>query len=300
MVRYRRSITQAIAIMIGSLATSVASLPVIADEPPVDDRKQSAITPVEGVVRLFDGHSTDGLDTWLKDLKSEDPNDVFRVTDGMLHITGNGLGAIYTRERYRDYHLILEYKWGSRTWHDRRNSARDSGLLVHSNGKCGGYYGIWMPSLEVNIIEGGVGDLVFVPGDDIAGRPVPLSLSVDVSRDRDQEVVWDELGKRESFDLQNLSRINWRDRDPDWNDKIGFRGQNDNDSLFGQWTRIDVLTDDGHIEVHVNGVKVNEAFDASPSEGQIQLQSEFAEIFFRRWELWPINDGPDIGPVQQE
>ena len=68
---------------------------------------------------------------------------------------------------------MLEFKWGERTWHDRENAARDSGLLVHSNGSDGGYNGIWMPSIEVQIIEGGVGDFVPVPGPDEDGKPCP-------------------------------------------------------------------------------------------------------------------------------
>jgi len=39
----------------------------------------------------------------------------------------------------------------------REDKARDSGCLIHSNGKDGGYEGCWMPSIEVQIIEGGVG-----------------------------------------------------------------------------------------------------------------------------------------------
>ena len=47
----------------------------------------------------------------------------------MLHITGDGLGGLVTNKRYRDYHLVLEFKWGERTWHEREKAARDSGLL---------------------------------------------------------------------------------------------------------------------------------------------------------------------------
>ena len=56
--------------------------------------REAETSPTDGVIRLFDGKSLDGLYTWLKDTKYEDPRQVFRVTDGMLHITGNGLGAV--------------------------------------------------------------------------------------------------------------------------------------------------------------------------------------------------------------
>jgi hypothetical protein len=134
----------------------------------------AAISPCSEVIRLFNGQSLDGLVTWLKDSQHEDPRNVFRVTDGMLHVTGDGLGAVITRNRYRDYHLVLEYKWGDRTWHERTKAARDTGLLIHSNGNMGGYDGTWMPSIEVQIIEGGVGDFVFVPGHDKTGKSVHL------------------------------------------------------------------------------------------------------------------------------
>lgn len=258
-----------------------------------------AIKPTEGPIHLFNGSNLNGGYTWLKDTHRDDPRQVFRVTDGMLHVTGDGLGSLITNDRYRDYHLVLEYKWGDKTWHNRENAARDSGLLIHSNGANGGYGGIWMPSIEVQIIEGGVGDFILVNGKDEAGKPVPISLTCNVGRDRDGEVIWQEDGPRETFDLKNRRRINWFGRDSAWEDVKDFRGPNDVDSPHDAWTRIDVIADQGHIEVFVNGTKVNEAFDVEPREGRIQLQTELAEIFFRRWELWPLGQGPKPEPAAQ-
>ena len=46
----------------------------------------------------------DGLVTWLRDTNPEDPRKVFRVTDGVLHISGDGFGYVATSDAYRDYH----------------------------------------------------------------------------------------------------------------------------------------------------------------------------------------------------
>jgi hypothetical protein len=257
-----------------------------------------AIAPKDDVIRLFDGKSLGDCYTWLKDTQREDLRRVFRVEDGMIHVTGDGLGGLVTNKRYRDYHLVLEFKFGDRTWQDRINNARDSGLLIHSNGKDGGYNGIWMPSIEVQIIEGGVGDFVPVPGIGLDGKPVPITYTCNAGRDRDGEVVWKEDGPREVFKRGNLKRVNWFGRDPDWKDEKGFRGPQDKDSPHGQWTRLDVICKGDHIQTFVNGTKMNEAFDVSPNEGRIQLQSELAEIFFRRWELWPLDKGPKPQPAQ--
>lgn len=256
---------------------------------PAADDPGPAIAP-RGLepIKLFDG-TLDAFYTWMKDTQYEDPRDVFRVTDGMLHITGDGLGGLVTKNSYRDYHCILECKWGPRTWNNRVNATKDSGLLVHSIGPDGAYGGIWKHSIEVQIIEGGFGDFILV---DSGMENLPMSLTCEVDRDRDGEVIWKQGGPRETFNRQNRARINWYGRDPDWEDKLGFRGDVDVESPDGQWTRFDVYCDGKQITVYVNGVKVNEGFDADPSEGQIQLQAEQAELFVRRWELWPVDGGP--------
>jgi hypothetical protein len=267
-----------------------------APEALVDD----AIAPSGDPIRLIDAFLQGDCYTWLKDTRREDPRRIFTVEDGVLRIGGDGLGGIVTNARYRDYHLVLEFRWGGRTWRDRQTAARDSGLLVHSNGIDGGYGGSWMPSIEVQIIEGGVGDLVPVPGRDHRGDAVPIAYTARVSRDRDGEWVWDPTGEPQVFAGPALRRVNWYGRDPDWKDEIGIRGPHDLDSPLGQWTRLDVLCDGDRIVVFVNGTKANEAYDVSPAAGRIQLQTELAEIHVRRWELWPIDRGPEPVPAVQE
>src|SRR5262245_44994702 len=66
-----------------------------------------AIAPKNDVIRLFDGKSLGDCYTWLKDSEREDPRKVFRVEDGMIHVTSDGLGGLVTNKRYRDYHLVL-------------------------------------------------------------------------------------------------------------------------------------------------------------------------------------------------
>jgi hypothetical protein len=56
---------------------------------------------------------------------------------------------------------------------------------------------------------------------------------------------------------------------------------------------MDVICDGDRIEIQVNGVKINEGFDAVPSAGKLLVQSEGAETFIRRWELWPLGKAPE-------
>jgi len=259
--------------------------PLVAD----DERKTKPISPKTNVIKLFNGNDLTGLYTFLKDTKYEDPRKVFTVSDGMLHISGDGLGAILTKKDYRDYHLVCEFKWGTRTWHTRKDKTKDSGVLVHCVGPDGTYGGIWPASIEAQIIEGGVGDFILVGGTYADGSKVPLSLTAEVTKDRDGESVWHKGGEKKTF---HSGRINWYGRDPDWKDVIGFRGKQDVESPDGQWTRMDVICDGGHITNIVNGTIVNEGFDSFPTAGKILIQTELAELYVRRWELWPLGKAP--------
>lgn len=245
-------------------------------------------------IKLFDG-TLDAFYTWMQDTKYEDPRDVFRVTDGLLHVTGDGLGGLVTKHAYKDYHCVLEFKWGPRVWQNRTGNTKDSGLLVHSIGPDGAYGGIWKHSIEVQIIEGGCGDFILVNSQ--SKDPVmPMTMTAEVKKDRDGETVWHKGGTKETL---TSGRINWYGRDPDWEDKLGFRGDEDIESPGQEWTRFDVYCDGGRITVYVNGVLVNEGFDADPAAGQLQLQTELAELFVRRWELWPLNAGPEPAAAEQ-
>lgn len=250
-------------------------------------RADDAVAPAEKI-SLFDGKSLDLFYTWLKDTKYEDPRGVFAVKDGMVHISGDGLGCLTTKKAYRDYHLVTEFRWGPRVWDPRKEKTRDSGILVHSFGADGVHSGTWMRSIEAQVIQGGCGDFIVVSG----GSPDPnqrLAISAEVVPDRDKEWVWHKGGEKRVFER---GRVNWFGRDPDWKDVVDFRGKDDIESPGQEWTRMDVICEGDKITNIVNGVVVNQAFDVTPAAGKIQIQTELAEIFFRRIELYPIGKAP--------
>ena len=113
------------------------------------------------------------------DSHREDPLRVFSVVDQVdgapaIRISGERWGGLVTREAYRDYRLVVEFRWGLATWGERRSAARDSGVLVHAQGPDGNtgadVNGPWMRSIEAQVIEGGVGDIILVAGFDAEGR----------------------------------------------------------------------------------------------------------------------------------
>lgn len=267
------------------LLSAALAAPVQATEP--------AVQP-DRTIRLFDGRDLSRFYAWLVDTHGADPDRVFSVVDEVdgspaIRISGERWGGLVTRESYRNFRLVVEFRWGLATWGNRRRAARDSGILIHCQGPDGNtradMNGPWMRSVEAQIIEGGVGDFILVAGFAPDGRRLEPRVAATAGRDRDGEAIYDPAAERQVFES---GRINWRGRDVDWKDMLGFRGRQDVESPFGEWTRLEVVADGDKVTNIVNGTVVNEASASSLTEGRILIQSEGAEIYFRRIDLEPL------------
>jgi len=233
-------------------------------------------------IQLFNGKDLSGWYTFLKDRgRDKDPQKVFTVQDGMIRISGEELGCITTTAEYENYRLVFEFKWGEKTWAGRVGKAKDSGVLLHSVGEDGAYGGIWMHSIECQLIEGGTGDFIVVgDGSDAFSITVPAAPEM-----QDKCPVFQPGGKAVTL---NGGRGNWFGRDPEWKDVTGFRGKQDVEKPAGEWNRYEATADGTNITLVLNGVTVNQCSDVKPHKGRIQIQSEGAEIFIRRIELIPL------------
>lgn len=63
----------------------------------------------------------------------------------------------------------------------------------------------------------------------------------------------------------------------------------DNEKPTGEWNRIEIIARDGKCTHIVNGVVVNEGTNANRRWGRILVQSEGAEIFYRKIEIAELN-----------
>lgn len=239
------------------------------------------VRPVRKSV-LFNGRDLTNFYVFLKDTGRRDPKAVFTVQNGMIRISGEAWGGLTTERDYADYRLVVEWKWGDKTWPPRENNARDSGILLHGAGEDGAAGNGWLESIEYQIIEGGTGDLILVRG---AGRP---QVTVAAVRRADGQLYWKPGAERISRDQD---RINWYGRDMAWQDRKGFRGAADIEKPAGQWNRSEIIARGGELTFYLNGRMVNQALNSSHRQGKIQLQSEGAEIFVRKIELHPLPRG---------
>ena len=234
-------------------------------------------------INLFNGKNFDGWYSFLQYRgRGNDPKKVFTVHEGLIRISGEEWGCITTNEEYSNYKLVVEFKWGTQTNAPRVNNAMDNGVLLHSIGSDCGKEGIWMHSIECQVIEGGTGDFIGV-GD---GSPQFALTSPVAPEKQGGSYIFQPQGTHVTI---NEGRINWFGRDPNWKDVKGFRGKNDIEKPAGEWNRIECIAVGDKISIILNGTLVNQAFNVKPSRGRIQIQSEGAEIFFRRIDLTPLN-----------
>ena len=254
------------------LATAllVAELPAAAQE-------AKPITPKEAI-QLFNGKDLSGLTTWLKKTRHDDPTKVFTVKDGAIHVSGEDNGYIATDRAYQDYHLIVEYKWGKKT--DGGKYVRNSGILLHGTGADGAVGGVWMASIECQLAQGCVGDLIV-----IRSKDTPVAIAAETALGTDKRPRWKAGGEVRTF---TKGQLWWSLHEAGFKELIDTRGKQDVDSPLGEWTKVECICQGKRIQIIVNGTKVNECFDASPAAGKILLQSEGFEIDFRRFELRPL------------
>lgn len=207
-------------------------------------------------IRLFNGKNLDGWDTVLKKHgRNSDPEHVFTVEDGAVHVAGTDFGHFVTKDEYENYHLTVEFKWGEGTHEGRTGKARDSGVLFH----CTDTDKVWGTSTEFQMIEGGTGDCIMVD------RATRLENGQPTNKRQD--------------------RMN---KGP-WKDEVGYRDPvAEVEKPHGEWNRLDLIADGDKADYYVNGKHVNHLEGLNPHRGHILCQTEGAELYFRRVELRPL------------
>lgn len=248
-------------------------------------------------IHLFNGVNLDGFDTYLgsgrpkgKPLaKNHDPKNVFTVHDGMIHVTGEMFGGLVTQDEFEDYRLTIEYRWGEQTWPPREENARTSGVFLHGAG----------PPLAASnrqtarhprcirclIGEGETGGLLLLgstPKDPISVEATAEPLAAAGEDRRMPQFQYRPDAAPTTITHGYLARL---DRPPGWRDVKGFHGRRDIEHPAGEWNILVCTCRGPRISIRLNGKLVNEILHSSLRRGRITLQSNHAEIFFRRVDL---------------
>lgn len=198
-----------------------------------------------------------------------DPLNVFSViNDGgelQLKITGEVYGGLTTLREYSDYHLSMQFKWGEDKFEPRLDALRDSGVLYHCKGNHGSFWNVWKSCLELQVQETDCGDFFGLSGcrGEIQSEGGVFSPGSDL--------------------VETGSRI---------------RRSEDFENPNGEWNTIEVITVGDKSMHFVNGNLVNALENttyngAILNDGQIQIQSEGAEIYYRDIKIKSVTSFPE-------
>lgn len=242
-------------------------------------RPSSAAVPdaaaLGGWESLFNGTDLTG---WYSYLPSQgvgrDPEGVFRAENGTLHVLGvanrgeREFGYLATERSYRDYHLRLEFRWGTARFAPRADKKRDSGVIYHVTGRDQ----VWPQGVEYQIQEGDTGDFWLLGG---------TTLTTTVESVQPDEPRYEQNGlpyTSRRGDFVRIIKNGTFESDTDWN-------------------TVDIIVR-GDTAVHkINGQANNRAYSlhapngAALTGGKIMLQAEGAEIFYRNIQIRPLG-GP--------
>jgi hypothetical protein len=254
---------------------------------------------------LFNGKDLTGWDTVLRGANpgdpdyglNRDPEHVFGVAtlDGgpVISISGKYWGGLITTREYGNYHLRLEFKWGTKRWPPRATVVRDSGLLYHCAAPASMSAWPWPRSIEFNITEHDTGEFYSVEGAIADAEVVPVG---DSPEERAAFQGWcernDEHGPRLRF-RKGGERHAFDDG--------SFMPGGDFEGPVGAWNVLDlyavgdrsVHVVNGKVAVVLTGLRQKvDGKEVPLTKGRIELQTESAEIFFRKLELERIEAIP--------
>lgn len=223
----------------------------------------AAIPAHAPAVDLLEGSTLSHFDTYIRGRGlNVDPEHVFAVADGVLHVSGHEMGYIVTKQSYGRFYLRAEFKWGTGTFGERAGQARDSGILYCVQGEPK----VWPRSVEFQIKEGETGDFWLTDGAAITGSD----------------------GKRVTGPPGSALNIGHIDKGPEKN-VPGFRNTTGEfEKPYGEWNLLELVEDGNVVRQYVNGQLANVGTDPFPTEGKILFQSEGAEIYFRNLQLAPL------------
>jgi hypothetical protein len=215
---------------------------------------------------LFNGKDLAGFDTFLeKRGLNNDPEKVFQVENGMLHISGAEFGGLVTQKQYDNYYLRAEFKWGETMWPPRLGKARDSGIQYHIAGPVAGS----PKMLEFQVSEGGTGDIWLIKGAALTVRGQRFVSTPEKGTNQAIRISRNGRGL-----LQNVT---------------GFRQPvGEVEKPHGQWNVLELIADHDRVFQFVNGKLVNAGTNGNTTRGKIDFESEFANVYFRKMKIAPL------------
>jgi hypothetical protein len=253
-----------------------------------------------GWAPLFNRTNLNGWYIVLRNSRSDDTNHLVQVENGAIHMYKDApadspqpAGYIVTEKEYSNYHLRLEYKWGTKRFQPRLKSRRDAGILYHVTGKDG----VWPHSVECQIQENDVGDIFTVNTRLTASAdPATTNLTTNVITNQ-AGIAITNRGSFPHFMEPEKGGMPFVQGVGDGIRRVIRNPMNEHEG----WNTVEVMVHGDEATYIVNGKINNHASHIQQkvdgewlplTKGKIALQLEFAEVFYRNVEI------QELAPVE--
>ena len=196
---------------------------------------------------LFNGKNLTG---WHVDVPEMDSNKTaknpFIVRNGMLVSMGNPQGHLITDSVYKNYRLVVEYRFAGRPG--------NCGVLLHASTPRA-LYKMFPKSIEAQMEHTNAGDFWCIVEDIKVNN---------MKKRRGPKNLWGITEGKERR-IRNLT--------------------DNSEKPPGEWNTMTIACVKNTIKVYLNSVLVNKGFACTVSKGQIALQAEGSEVEFRKVEI---------------
>ncbi|MFC2124012.1 DUF1080 domain-containing protein [Bacteroidota bacterium] len=215
---------------------------------------------------------------------NKDPLAIFTVVseDGEPAVRASGQvnGSLATVGEFENYHYRMQVKWGTKKWlaGDR---PRNSGLLYHGTGEYGLGLGVWKISHECQVMETMFGDSYRMGdtycnitatkpegGDRFVYDPNGPSLEVGGGKEAGKIVSKSVMAEKPYGEWNTVEIVCFEDKSYHIINGV-----------------VNMINTNSHLEVEGQVIPL--------TKGNIQLQSEGSEVFFRKMEIREITAVPE-------
>jgi hypothetical protein len=189
------------------------------------------------------------------------------------------LGGLSTKKEYQNYHLKLKFKWGEGKYGPRATALRDNGVLYHATGPHGKFWHVWMRAHEMQIQETDMGDYYGLAG-------VVMNIK---SKAFDPKLfIYSPDGESKAFMEANITNR--------------CKRSTDYEKPHGEWNELELICFEdkslhivnGHVVMALQDsrIHIGEGDEPSLQRGKIQLQSEYAEAYYKEIQIQTIKALP--------
>jgi len=236
------------AILLATLAAAIVAASPAAGQTPSAD---TAVAP-DRAIPLWNGKD---LSNWEADVPARDTNkdapESFVIRNGLLVSMGKPEGHLVTKQQYKDYRLVAEYRFSAKPG--------NCGILVHAS-KPRALYKMFPQSIEVQMMSGDAGDFWCIQE----------NIEVKDMETRRPRKAGEKWGGAEG-DARRILNLTDHSEKP-----------------VGEWNTMIIEARGRTLKVWVNGDLVNDGFNASVDHGKIAVQAEGSEVEFRKIEIGPL------------